>query len=149
MEDDSERVPLACADPADTVPQVDAIAAAGALDRAVANREDHAFALLERHHLGATLHAGALFGEDELAAGEVLLGIGQQEGDLQREDVFAVKVLMQTVEIVGAVFEQQRRRPGLSGGVASIHGDAGASAGCAYAARTASVSVRFSKMLRR
>src|SRR5207344_1348424 len=43
----------------------------------------------------------------------------QQDRDLQREDVLAVEILMQTVVIVRPVLEQQRSRPDLPGGMAT------------------------------
>ena len=70
MEDDAQRVPLPAAQPADAVPHRHAVGAAGALHRALVDGEDHALALLQRHHLGPGLHARALLGQDELAAGE-------------------------------------------------------------------------------
>jgi hypothetical protein len=69
---------------------------------------------------GARLHARALFGQDELAAVEVLAGFGQQHRDLQREDVLAIEILMQAVEVARPVPQQQRRRAGLAGAVAAL-----------------------------
>jgi hypothetical protein len=71
--------------------------------------EDHALAAAERHDLGAGLHRGALLGEDELAAGEVLVGLGEQDRHLEREDVLAVEVLVQAVVVAGAVLQEQGR----------------------------------------
>ena len=42
-------------------------------------------------------------------------GLGQQDRDLQREDVLAVEVLVQAVVVARAVLQQQRRRPRLAG----------------------------------
>ena len=52
------------------------------------------------------MHAGALFGEDELAAGEVARGFAEEEGNLEREDEFSVEVLVETVVVALVVFEQ-------------------------------------------
>jgi hypothetical protein len=46
---------------------------------------------------------------------EVLPGLRQQHGHLQREDVLAVEVLVQAVVVLGPVLEQQGRRPVLAG----------------------------------
>ena len=51
-----------------------------------------------------------LLGEDEFAAREIDGRPCEQERDLEREDVFAIEVLMQAVVIVGAVPEQERGR---------------------------------------
>ena len=99
---------------ADAVAHVDAVDAARALHRPVMHRKDHAFALAQRHDLHARLHARPLLGQHELAAGEVASRIGQQDRELQREDVLAVKILVQAVVIAFAVLQQQRRRFGLS-----------------------------------
>ena len=61
--------PSVCApagtDAAHAVTQVDAIGAAGALDRPVMDREDDAVAAAERHDLGARLHARPLLGQHD------------------------------------------------------------------------------------
>ena len=46
------------------------------------------------------------------------LGRREQNRDLQREGELAVQILMQTIIVAGRVLQQQRRRPGLAGGVA-------------------------------
>ena len=68
----------------------------------------------ERHHLGARLHARALFGDDELAAREILAGLRQENGHLQREDVFSVEVLMQAIVVAGRIAQQQWRGAALT-----------------------------------
>ena len=79
------------------------------------NREQDRIALLQRHDFDAALHPRTLLGQDEFAAGEILAGRGQQNGRLQREREFAVKVLMQAIEVAGRVLQQQGRRPNLPG----------------------------------
>jgi hypothetical protein len=114
MKNDTEGVPSAGPQPADAMSHVDAIGSPRPLDRAMVDGEDDALALVERDHLGPRLHAGPLLGEDEFAAREIHAGPREQERDLEREDVFAVEVLMQAVVIAGAVPEQERGRLGLS-----------------------------------
>ena len=65
------------------------------------------------------LHARALLGQHELAAGEVSARLRQQDGELQREDMLAVEVLVEAVVVAGAVAEEERGRAGLAGGVAA------------------------------
>jgi hypothetical protein len=62
-------------DPADAVAQIDPVRAFGALRRPVMNRKQHGVALLERHDLGAALHARPLLGQNEFAAGEIPPGL--------------------------------------------------------------------------
>jgi hypothetical protein len=100
----------------------------------VMHRKDHRLALGQRNDLGARLHARALLGEHELAAGKVGAGPRQQQRDLQRKDVLAVEILVQAVVVAFAVLQQERRRPRLPGLVAAreegrvlfriAHGDA-------------------------
>jgi hypothetical protein len=71
VEDDAERMPVPGANAADAVPQVHAIEAFRALDRAMANREDNAVALFQRDNFGARLHARTLLSQDEFAAAEI------------------------------------------------------------------------------
>src|SRR5499427_5116120 len=94
---------------------VDAVNAARALHRSMMHGEDHALALREWRDFCPRLHARALLREHEFAAGEIFARPRQQEGDLQREDVLAVEILMQAIVVADAVREQERRRLGLSG----------------------------------
>ena len=52
MKDDADGVAAARPEPADAMAQVDAIAAASSLDRAVMHGEGDSIALRERDHLG-------------------------------------------------------------------------------------------------
>jgi hypothetical protein len=49
------------------------------------------------------LHPWPLLGHHEFAAHEVAAGRGKQNRHLDRKDVLAVEILMQTVEIAGHV----------------------------------------------
>ena len=82
--------------------------------------KNHRIALGERHHFGAALHARALFGQHEFAAGEILAGLGQQDRHLQRKGEIAIEILMQAIKIAGAVLEKQRRRSRLAVFVARL-----------------------------
>jgi hypothetical protein len=110
VEDDPERVPPAGPHRADAVAQVDAIYSLRAANGPVMHGKGHRVAPPQGHHGGARLHARPLLGEDELAAGEVLVRLRQQDRDLQGEDVLAIEVLMQAVEIAGTVLQQERCR---------------------------------------
>ena len=110
VENDTERMTMSRANAADAVPQVDAIHAARALHRTMMDGEDNGVTLPKRHDFRPRLHARPLLGHHEFAAREVTFGFGQQDGDLERENVLAIEVLMQAVVIVRAVLKQQRRR---------------------------------------
>jgi len=75
--------------------------------------EDDAVAAAERHDLDARLHARALLGEDEFAAGERDARLGKQDRHLQRKRQLAVEILVKAVVVAGAVLQQQRRWPRL------------------------------------
>ena len=79
---------------------------------------DHGVALLERGHLDPALHARALLGQHELAAGEVPPRLGEEDRDLERKGEVAVEILVQAVEVAGNILQQQWRRPRLARGVA-------------------------------
>ena len=87
------------------MPQVDAIHAPSALHRAIMDRKYHTVSLAERHNNRPRLHARALLCHHEFAASEVFFRLRQQNGKLERENVFAIKVLVQAVVIAGAVLE--------------------------------------------
>ncbi len=71
MEDDAERLAMAATHAADAVPHIDAIDAARALHRTVLDGENHGVALAQRYDFRPRLHARPLFGQHELAAGEI------------------------------------------------------------------------------
>src|SRR5688500_6244308 len=119
MKDYARRVPMARAHPAHAMAHIDPVDAARALQRAVVNGEHHRVALAKRHDVRARLHARPLLGEHEFAAGEVAPRLGKQDGELQREYMLAVQVLVQAVVVFGAVSQQERRRPALAGPVAA------------------------------
>jgi len=76
VKDDSQGVPVPAPHATHAMPQVHAIYAAGSFYRPMMDGEYHCITLPERYYLGARLHPRPLLGEDELAAGEVLLGPG-------------------------------------------------------------------------
>src|SRR5947207_4315838 len=115
VEDDAERVALARPQAADAVAHRYPVGPAGAFDRPVVDRENDRLALLQWHDFAARLRPRPLLDEQELAAGEVLLRLTEQHGQLQREHQIAVQVLVQAVVVAGPVFEQERRRPLLPG----------------------------------
>src|SRR5437773_9707600 len=120
MEDDADRMALARAHPAHAMTQVDARHATRALHWPMMDREDHAVSLAERYDLGTRLHARPLLCKHEFAAREVVPRYRQEEGDLQWEDMLAIKILMQAVVIALAVVQEERCRPGLAGAMAPL-----------------------------
>src|SRR5207249_3739115 len=80
--------------------------------------EDHTVSLVERYDLGTRLHARSLLCKHEFAAREVVPRYRQEEGDLQWEDMLAIKILMQAVVIALAVVQEERCRPGVAGAMA-------------------------------
>src|SRR5438876_1238760 len=87
------------------------VGAASAVDRAVMDREDHGLASPQGNDLTSRLSARALLDQEELAAGEVVLGGAEQHGKLQWKDQIAIEVLVQAVVVAGLVFEDERRWP--------------------------------------
>ena len=94
MEDDPHRVSMSGANSADSVPQINTISSLCSLNRAMTDGKSDSIALLQAHYFGARLHPGTLLGQDELASGEILPGHGKKESYLNREDIFAVNVLV-------------------------------------------------------
>ncbi len=81
------------------MPQVYAIDTACAAHRAIMNRENDAVPLSQWHNYRPRLHTRSLLRHHKFAAREVLLRFRQQNGELQRENMIAVQVLMQAVVI--------------------------------------------------
>jgi hypothetical protein len=46
------------------------------MHRAIVDGEDHRIALRKGHHLGTTLHAGSLLGQNKFAADKIAAGLG-------------------------------------------------------------------------
>src|SRR4051812_22395912 len=99
-------MPVARPQTANPVPHIDPVDTPCSLHRALMYRENHAIALLKRHDLHSRLHARPLLGQHKLTARKVFLWFREQESYLQRENMFAVKVLVQAIIIVLAVLEQ-------------------------------------------
>ncbi|QEL15454.1 hypothetical protein PX52LOC_02374 [Limnoglobus roseus] len=106
MEDDSESVSAPGTDAADAVLEVHSVAPTAALYRTMTNGENDTISSSERHDLDTRLHPRALLREDELSTGEIHSRFVQQDRHLKWEDVLAVHVLMQAVEVVRAVLKQ-------------------------------------------
>src|SRR5580704_17083629 len=110
VKDDAKREAFAAFDPAHAMAQIDAISPARPLHRPLAHGKDDAVALRKRRDLRALLHARALLGQHEFAAGEVMARLGEQDRELQRKEMLAVHVLVQAMVVAGAVAQEQRRR---------------------------------------
>ena len=82
-----------------------AVSAARALDRTMIDREDHCFALHQRHNLHPRLHPWPLFGQDKFATSKILPRIRKQESRLKRKIQLAVQVLVQAIIVARTVAE--------------------------------------------
>jgi hypothetical protein len=60
--------------------------------------------LVQRNNFWPRLHTRTSLGEHKLATRKIPLRLGQQNRDLYWEDVLAVKILMQAVEVAFAIF---------------------------------------------
>ena len=117
MKNDAGGVAVARADAAHAMPQVHAIHTAHAPHGAVMDGDHRSVALTQRQHERPRLHARTLLGHHELATFEIAPRLRKQYHHLQREHMLAVEILVQAVVVVGAVLQQQRRRPLLPGSV--------------------------------
>lgn len=121
VKDDPHRVSLPRTQLADAVAHVNPIDSTGSLHGTGVNCERYSIALLERYNLYARLHTWTLFGQHKLAAGKIVVRRGEQDGDLNRENMLSVEILMKAVVIAFAVLEEQRRRPMLSCVMAALN----------------------------
>src|SRR5262249_53282717 len=79
------------------------IATFASLYRSIIDSKQDTIALAQRYNYRSRLHTRALFGHHEFSASEVFFGCGQQNRELDWEDVFAIEVLMEAVIIAGSV----------------------------------------------
>ncbi len=75
-------------------------------DRTMPDRKDHPLPLRERYDLGPRLHPRPLLGQNEFTPSEISPRPGKKKRDLEREDVLAVEILMQAIEIVWPIAQQ-------------------------------------------
>ena len=109
VEDNPHGVPHTGADAAHAVAEVHAVIALRSLHGPVMDCEGHSIPLPKGHDFDAALHARPLFGQDKLATAEVLAGLREEDRDLDRECEIAIKVLVETVEVVRDILQQKRR----------------------------------------
>src|SRR5258708_7234866 len=105
MKDDAERVAMTLTHGADAMAQVNPVVAAGSPDWAAVHGEHHTVTLSERDHVDPRLHPRPLFGQYKFTALEIFGRRGEEDRDLQRENMFAVQVLVQAVEIAGTILQ--------------------------------------------
>ncbi len=94
MENDAYCMTMPRADAAHTVPEIDAVHTTSALHRAVMDRENDCVTLVKLYDFWPRLHARTLFNQHKFAAREITFGFGQQNRDLEWEDVLAIEVLV-------------------------------------------------------
>jgi hypothetical protein len=119
MKDNSKRMSMARTNPTHSVAHLHAIIASRSCNRPVVDSEDRRIALAQRQDFNAGLHARPLLGQDKLAALEITARGRKQNSKLEREGVCAIKILMEAVMIAGTILEEQRRRAGLAGRMAT------------------------------
>ena len=70
------------------------------------HREGDGIALAQRNHLRPRLHAGPLFRQNELPAGEILSRLREKERHLYGKHMLSVQVLVKTIEVACLVLQQ-------------------------------------------
>ena len=121
VKNDADSVTVTRPQRAHAMLQVHAVRAARTLDRAVTDGDHCGVSLPQRQHERSRLHPGPLLGHYELAALEVLAGLGKQHNELKREHVLPVQILMQAVVVAGAVLQQEGRWLPLAGSRAAVN----------------------------
>jgi hypothetical protein len=90
VENDPESVTFSAAQPADTVPHVDAVRSPRSLHGAVVDSKGNGVSLTKANYFRPRLHPGTLLRENKLAPREIPLGLRQKDRNLYRKNVFAV-----------------------------------------------------------
>ena len=108
MKNDTERMAMSGTQSADAMPQIHAIRASRTLHRSMMYRKGNRVTPAKRNHLRSGLHPWALFGEHKLPTRKILSRFREKDGDLDREDMLAIEILMQTIVVTLAVLQQQR-----------------------------------------
>lgn len=103
VKDDAKRVSLSRSQTAHSVPKIDAIDPSRTLNRPVMHCERHRVSLAKWNHLWPRLHPRPLLREHELAAGEIFLWLREHDRNLDRENVFAIEILVEATEITDRI----------------------------------------------
>src|SRR5262249_45890509 len=103
-----------------TMAEVDAVVALRAPHWPVMDGKGHGITLPKWYDFGTALHARPLFGQDELATGEVLARLREENRDLDRECEIAIEILVEAVEVARDILQQKWCWARLSGVVASL-----------------------------
>jgi hypothetical protein len=105
VENNPYGVPHAGSDATHAVAEIHTVVALRPSYRAVLDCEGHRITLPKWYDLGAALHARTLFGQHELATCEVLAGLREKNGDLERECEIAIEILMETIEVTWNILQ--------------------------------------------
>ncbi|GBQ90800.1 hypothetical protein AA23498_0982 [Acetobacter nitrogenifigens DSM 23921 = NBRC 105050] len=97
-----------------------AIISFGAPLRTGVNREQNTIAFSKRNDRRPRLHTGPLFGQDELATGEIRTRFRKKDRNLKRKNMIAIEILMQAIVISLPIFQKKGRRFRLTGGMAPL-----------------------------
>ena len=119
MKHNAQHVTSAGADAAYAVSMLDSINATGTLHWTIPHRENRQIALPQLKDFDPRLHAGTLFGHDEVTAFEIATGFREQDCGLQRKDLFPVHVLMKAIEVPRNILQQKRCWLALTRGAAA------------------------------
>jgi hypothetical protein len=82
MKNYTEGVPVPLPQATDAVAQLDLVVTPDTANRPAVNREEDSIAFLQGHNGHPGLHPRTLLSDNELAALEVLAGLGEQHGQL-------------------------------------------------------------------
>src|SRR5262249_10208806 len=110
VKDDANRVTLSSAKPTHTVPKIHAIGSSRSGNRPLIDRKSYSISLTKRHDFRPRLHSRSLLCQHKLASGKISFRFREQKGNLDREDVLAIQVLMQAVVVAGSILQQERSR---------------------------------------
>jgi hypothetical protein len=94
MKNDAHRVTLPRPQSADAMSKIYTVDTPRPLPRALVHGESHGVSLTQWDDFRPGLHPWTLFGQDELAAREISLRLGQKKGHLNRKNMFPVQILM-------------------------------------------------------
>jgi hypothetical protein len=120
VKDDPERMSVSLAKFTNSMAKGHTIVATGAFVGSLIDGEHNGVAFRKRHHFRARLHARPLLSQHKFSTLEVRSRVRQQDSHLQRKNMLSVEILMETIVVSGAVLQQKRRWPLLSGRVATV-----------------------------
>jgi hypothetical protein len=106
VKNDPQRISLPGNERTKTVAEAGAVEAARAFDWTISGTDNHSFPLFEAYGMTDRLRTRLLLYQQQFASGELLVRPAQTDHNLEGKEDLAVQILVEAIEITGAIAQQ-------------------------------------------